>query len=359
MFTVKSRTPRAPLSFIAAFLVAGTLAAFSPEAGRAGVAPTLVQLEAAEFRVSENAGFVTITARRTGDLNQITHVEMITRNGTATPNLDYEPLENEVRGFDFGQELLEFHVIILPDQRIEPDETFIVELRNPRGFDETGPRPVGLGQPSQAVVVIEDDRDLSRPRAIHWTFDRNSVRLRWSDDSENEDFFEVHRRIGDGPWRQVARRPRNTTNYSEGGLRQGVVHRYRVRAVHAEFGPTLFSPVATFTIGRTPEPFEFALRLSRRRINFGTIPAGRQRTMTLRVTNVGRRDGVFEVGGLRAPFRVIGAQRFRLARRQSRNIRVRFEPTAPGQFQQTLAIRSVQAGHTAGMIPVVGRATAP
>ncbi len=63
-----------------------------------------------------------------------------------------------------------------------------------------------------------------------------SVRLAWSDESDNEDGFEVHSRLAGGRWRTAARLPADTTSADLTSLKAGGRHDFRVRAYNSHGG---------------------------------------------------------------------------------------------------------------------------
>ncbi|MEM7351337.1 MAG: fibronectin type III domain-containing protein [Acidobacteriota bacterium] len=72
------------------------------------------------------------------------------------------------------------------------------------------------------------------------------ITLSWSDNSDNEDRFEVERRIGGGGFQQVAVVGQNTTSWQDSGLAPAITFTYRVRARN-EAGASGFSNTASTT----------------------------------------------------------------------------------------------------------------
>src|SRR5207247_821774 len=72
------------------------------------------------------------TIRRDNGSTGITSVDYGTGGGTAIPGLDYTGVGGTI-AFADGQNVNSFAVSILPDNFIEPNETFLVTLSNPTG----------------------------------------------------------------------------------------------------------------------------------------------------------------------------------------------------------------------------------
>lgn len=94
-------------------------------------------------------------------------------------------------------------------------------------------------------------RDLDAPSSLQVTaFDTNSIDLSWTDNSADENQFEIHRDSGSG-FALHDTVGANVTTYSDTGLSQGTEYSYKVRAVGGgESGP--FSNVVTQTTDTDP-----------------------------------------------------------------------------------------------------------
>jgi len=110
----------------------------------------VVQLSSATYTEAENAGFVTITVTRTGDLSATTNVGFDTTDGAALAGSDYNATTGSVT-FEPGEDTATFNVPITNDPTDEPAEDFDVALSNPNG--------ASIGAPSTATVTITDDDD--------------------------------------------------------------------------------------------------------------------------------------------------------------------------------------------------------
>lgn len=86
-----------------------------------------------------------------------------------------------------------------------------------------------------ALVMVADPPPVgpppSRPTNLNANDDGATViDLEWSDNSDNEDHFEIQRRIKDGEWAQIRELSANTDRYRDGGLQPKTEYEYRVRA---------------------------------------------------------------------------------------------------------------------------------
>lgn len=98
-----------------------------------------------------------------------------------------------------------------------------------------------------------------------------------------------------------------------------------------------------------------ALRLSRRRVKFGSTLAGSIDRRVLLLKNTGRTPLEVEVGDVGPPFRVVeGTGKAVLRRGETRRVRIWFQPEARGLFEGNLAIRSSDPGRRLVNLPVEG-----
>lgn len=79
-----------------------------------------------------------------------------------------------------------------------------------------------------------------------------SLRLTWTDNSEEETRFEVERSVAGGPFALRASLPANSNLYADTNLTPNTTYAYRVRAAHSF--PSEYSNVVTVTTPRPDEP---------------------------------------------------------------------------------------------------------
>lgn len=96
-------------------------------------------------------------------------------------------------------------------------------------------RPTGPAAPTNLRVLAVTD---------------TAITLAWSDESSNEDGFELQRRTT-GSWASLASLAANTTTYSDSGLSAGTTYRYRVRAFNAS-GESEWSAEVAQTTNQQP-----------------------------------------------------------------------------------------------------------
>jgi len=75
------------------------------------------------------------------------------------------------------------------------------------------------------------------------------LRLTWQDNSENEDGFEIWRRVNDGEWSLIAATNADNATYVDSALPIGAILSYRVRAWN-QFGESDYTNIVS--IGTFP-----------------------------------------------------------------------------------------------------------
>ena len=80
------------------------------------------------------------------------------------------------------------------------------------------------------------------------TVSANAIALTWSDNSNNEDQFEIQRSPDQAAWVTVATVTANTTGWTNNGLTPSTLYYYRVRAT-STFGNSTFSNISGTTTG--------------------------------------------------------------------------------------------------------------
>ncbi|HEX3145316.1 MAG TPA: Calx-beta domain-containing protein, partial [Pyrinomonadaceae bacterium] len=104
---------------------------------------------ASRYDVNENAGKVTITITRTGDVTSAATIDGATSNGTANAGSDYSGAAGTL-SFAPGQTQANVDISIIDDSNSESDETFFVTLSRPTGN-------ASLGGTSSSTIVIHDN----------------------------------------------------------------------------------------------------------------------------------------------------------------------------------------------------------
>ncbi len=126
----------------------------SPTATPPGQSLIIFQAPAADgffarYDVNENAGKVTVTIVRAGDVNTAATVDIATSNRTAIAGSDYTTVAQTI-SFAPGQTQKTIDIPIIDDSIPEPDELFVVTLTNATGNAATG-------DPAAAEVFIHDN----------------------------------------------------------------------------------------------------------------------------------------------------------------------------------------------------------
>lgn len=299
-------------------------------------APTLVQFSQAVYEADEDQelGVVTVRVTRTGDLSGTSRVSYTTADGTATADEDYQPASGTLQ-FGPGDASAEFFIILGPDyidSLIEPTETVRLLLRKPVN--------AGLGQPSESVLRIADTGLRTAPQRISFVYRGTTATIRWTDNSDNETRFRVQRRQEGSGFRTIATRPAGTTELVDTGLREGATYTYRVRAERDGLA-SAWSPEITFTIGESRQE-SFRLRVSKIRLEFGSVRVGRSKKQAFRVRNAGKKPLTVRVGGAAAPYQIVrGGGDTVLQPGETMRVVVRFAPTSRGRFQDRIFVAIV------------------
>ncbi len=109
----------------------------------------LLQFSAATYLVDENAGSVTITVRRFGNLKGACSVDYATGDGTASAGTDYQPASATLN-FAAGEPEKSITIAILDDAAGEGNESFSVTLTNAVGVELSA-------QAAASVVIVDDE----------------------------------------------------------------------------------------------------------------------------------------------------------------------------------------------------------
>jgi hypothetical protein len=119
----------------------------------------LLQFSATTYLVNENAGSVTITLRRSGNLKGTCSVDYATRDGTATAAADYQPASGTLN-FAAGELEKSITVSILDDALGEGNESFSLTLTNAVGVDVTD-------QAAATVVIVDDESAVAFASSVY------------------------------------------------------------------------------------------------------------------------------------------------------------------------------------------------
>lgn len=107
-----------------------------------------VQFSVSSMAVIEDLGLMTVTVLRTGGTTGTVTVEYATTDITAIAGQDYTATSGTLT-FNGGETMKTFQIPILDDATTEPDETFLVALRNASSLEV-------LGAPSVMTVTVQD-----------------------------------------------------------------------------------------------------------------------------------------------------------------------------------------------------------
>ena len=121
---------------------------------------TAIDFTSATYSVSEAAGVVGITIRRTGILTTAVSATLTTSNGTATAGLDYTAV-NTVVNFAANVALQTVNIPISVDALPEGDETVFLFLSNPAGGAVLG------GITTAVLTILDNDVSVQLSAAVY------------------------------------------------------------------------------------------------------------------------------------------------------------------------------------------------
>ena len=124
--------------------------------------PTRLQFAAGDYSVAENAGTVSLTVQRLGDLIATHTVDYATQDGSAAAGADYTAQSGTLT-FAPGQTTQTVSILILNDGVTESNKTFQVLLTNPKGFE------VCLGASATSTITIFDNDPGFQFSATHYS----------------------------------------------------------------------------------------------------------------------------------------------------------------------------------------------
>jgi ribosomal protein L35AE/L33A len=130
--------------------------------------PGTLQFSAADYSVGEGDGSVEITVTRMDGSSGAASVKVVTSNGTAKKNKDYEKTAKKLKWDDGEAGDKTFTVDILDDNKVEGDETFKLKLKKAKGAE--------LGSQIKAeVTIIDDDSSTGEPGTLQFSKGSYSV----------------------------------------------------------------------------------------------------------------------------------------------------------------------------------------
>lgn len=316
----------------------------------AAVSVTTLQFSTGTLTVAENAGTAAVTITRTGDTSGAASVLVSSADGTAAAPGDYTAVSQTVE-FAPGETTQTVQVTVLPDRLIEANETLGLTLSNVQGAG------VGLGSQPTLTLTILDDRAATAPGSLAgFPVNPTSIRLTWTDNSENESGFVVERRTGAGAFTAIGAAPANATTFTDGAAVAGTSYTYRVRAVAGMSGSGLLESGNSAEVQVTV-PQGGKVKVTPKKLNFGTVRLGRTKTKKVTIRNIGK-TGMLAgtVGTLAAPFRVVsGGGPFNLAPRAKLTVVVEYAPTTAGNTTATLNISTTDTTKPLVAVPVTGK----
>lgn len=189
-----------------------------------------------------------------------------------------------------------------------------------------GARPASA---AQVAAVPEGPDELEAFPA-----DRDPIKigLIWSDNSANENGFEIYRRIFDeedeNEYERIGTVGANVTQFVDGNIRNNIQYEYRVRAFN-EDGPSFFSNSVVAFFG-TPGK----IKIQPDKIDYGRVRPGSTRSRKFTIRNTGRSTltvtvALVEGGG---PFTITeNGGELVLEPGTSKKVTVQYAPTAVGR----------------------------
>jgi hypothetical protein len=127
---------------------------------------------------------------------------------------------------------------------------YVLTITAPSGYKLQSKFHISEQQQSQVTVNAfpSPPSDL-----VATTVSSSQTDLAWTDNADNEDGFELERRIGTEPYENLVTAAANTTSYSDTGLHPNTTYSYRLRA-HSPLADSSYSNEATVTTQKEPPP---------------------------------------------------------------------------------------------------------
>ncbi len=176
------------------------------------------------------------------------------------------------------------------------------------------------------------------------------IELTWADAGGNETGYVIERKAGGAKWGMAHQAGPDVTLWNDTSVTPGTEYRYRVRSRNAG-GMSGPSSEAGATI-----PVGGVVSVSPTTLKFGTLAAGRNKVLTLRISNRGRGPLAGRVGAGDPPFRILsGGGPFTLAPRASVSVRVEYAPGTAGTHAGALAITCTDPAHATTTVALSGR----
>ena len=186
-------------------------------------------------------------------------VDYEVRDSTSTNGSDYvfSPLSGNLT-FSSWTRKRRLAVTINGDELNEPDEVFVMRLKNPVN--------ASIADDEGLATIVNDDMPTPpvEPAVLRAkTIAANAVDISWKDASNNEDGFKLERRAGLGVFTEIATLGANVNFYNDTGLNAGTIYFYRVYAFNTNGSSVYSNTDSTETASNTPAPPGVNLALNR------------------------------------------------------------------------------------------------
>jgi hypothetical protein len=199
-------------------------------------APPAVSITASAPNATEAGTPGEFTVARTGD----TSADLVVRyalSGTAANGLDYGTLSGTAT-IPAGSASTVFSVSPIEDSLNEGNETVVATVSADPAY--------GVGSPSSATVNIADNDVPPAPPAAPSgltarAVSRSQVNLAWTDNSSNEDGFEIEYSTNGTTWLSLTVTGRDVRSFSAIGLAANTRYYFRVRAFDDVLGVSAWS----------------------------------------------------------------------------------------------------------------------
>jgi hypothetical protein len=168
----------------------------------------------------------------------------------------------------------------------------------------------------------------------------NRVDLNWDDNSGDEQGFRIERSLDAQTFTEIATVDPNVTSYTDNTVAPGTLYFYRVFAFNG-FGNSDPTNIADVTTPTPPPPQNPVIVVNPTTLDFGTVRS--LATLPVTISNNGATDlQITAISDPSAPFSIVDKPSLPLtiAPNQSRQITVRFTPTAAQAFASSFTISS-------------------
>jgi len=227
--------------------------------------------------------------------------------------------------------------VTFSDTDVEPLATYIYRVR---AVNASGGSPYS----NQLTVNVPTTLPAAPTNLTAVVVNASQIDLAWSDNADNEDYYKLERKDGDGDFILIAELPEDTEAYSDEDVTAGHSYTYRVSASNAmgDSAPASVGPVGGYSGGKikvTP------LKLNFPKVKAAPLATVKKKKKVFTIQNTAKTALQGTVMTPVEPFTILsGGGPFNLLPKKKLKVVVEFAPTEVDIYQETLTITSTDPG---------------